>query len=541
MSRRVVILAAAVLLVAAQARAQSPGARVLVMPFENAQQAARYQWLAVASAVLLEDTLNARGVPAITRTERVRAFEELHLPQNTSLTRATVIKVGELVGASEVIVGSFVVQDASLRVTARSVRIEVGRVAPEAVERGPLSDLFTIYERLASRLVSVPPGSPPAPSGSRPPLGAFENYIKGLMAESAATRATFLENAIREYPTFDQARLALWSVRHEQGDHAAALASVRAVASASPASRSARFLGAISMLSLKQYDEAFGAFKQLLDEATARHDSSRVQAALLNNLGVVLIRRGATPQTGTPVYFLTKAADADPTDPDYQFNLGYAYALDRNNQGAVYWLRETVRREPADADAHLVMALALQASGSVVEAGREKELARQLSARYEERERRSGTDPLAIPKGLERVQLDPAGGSPRSELTVASVAQHDQHEQAVFHLERGRRLFEREQDREALDELRRAVFLSPYEAEAHLLIGRIYVREGRVRDAINALKISIWSEDTAAARIALADAYLKTNESGSARTQLERALQLDPASSDARKMLQTIK
>ena len=45
-------------------------------------------------------------------------------------------------------------------------------------------------------------------------------------------------------------------------------------------------------------------------------------------------------------------------------------------------------------------------------------------------------------------------------------------------------------------ELRRAVYLSPYEAQAHLLIGRIHLRGGRPADAVDALKISIWSEDT---------------------------------------------
>ena len=86
-----------------------------------------------------------------------------------------------------------------------------------------------------------------------------------------------------------------------------------------------------------------------------------------------------------------------------------------------------------------------------------------------------------------------------------------------FHLERGQRLYEREADADALAELRRAVYLSPYEAQAHLLIGRIHLRAGRPQEAVNALKISIWSEDTAAARIALADAYSEASESGRLR------------------------
>ena len=90
-------------------------------------------------------------------------------------------------------------------------------------------------------------------------------------------------------------------------------------------------------------------------------------------------------------------------------------------------------------------------------------------------------------------------------------------------------------------ELRRAVYLSPYEAQAHLLIGRIHLRAGRPQEAVDALKISIWSGDTAAARIALADAYLKQQDAGAARAEVQRALALDPESADAKRMLDEIK
>lgn len=526
----------------APAAGQTPG-RVLVVPFETTQHEPALYWMSEASAVLLADELQAKGMAAITRAERVRAFEQLHLPVAASLSRATLIKVGELVGATEVIVGTYAIDRGTLKVAAHSIRIDVGRVQPGVTEQGPLPELFALFDRLAGRLAGEGRTTAGVRPG-RPPLEAFEHYIKGLIAESPAAQAAFLETALRLLPGYDRAGLALWEVRTEQGDHAAALAAARAVAPSSPRSGRARFLAGVSLLELGRYDEAFDVFKAGLDEAPVAAPGARVKpgAAAFNNLGVLLIRRGATAETGPATFYFTKAADADPGDSDYLFNLGYAYALERNYQGAVYWLREAVRRNPADADAHYVLAAALQASGSATEAAREQELARQLSSRYEALDGRAAMDRLQAPAGLERVRIAPDRTSAlRPEQAIVNTAQRDQRELAAFHLDRGRRLYEREEDREALTELRRAVYLSPYEAQAHLLIGRILLRAGRPQEALDALKISIWSADSAPARVALAEAYLKLQNAPAARVEIERALSLDPSSPDARRILGTIK
>ena len=68
-----------------------------------------------------------------------------------------------------------------------------------------------------------------------------------------------------------------------------------------------------------------------------------------------------------------------------------------------------------------------------------------------------------------------------SKRRIAAAEQRDQREQAAFHLESGRRLFQAERDAEAIAELRRAIYLSPYEREAHLLLGRVYLRGGQRR------------------------------------------------------------
>jgi len=94
-------------------------------------------------------------------------------------------------------------------------------------------------------------------------------------------------------------------------------------------------------------------------------------------------------------------------------------------------------------------------------------------------------------------------------------------------------LFERENDREATAELNRALYLSPYLAEAHLLLGRILLRNGRAHEAIDAFQISLWSAETAAAHAALGEAYLQEKDPTRARAEADRALAIDPALAEA--------
>jgi Flp pilus assembly protein TadD len=502
-----------------------PSARILVVPFDTPPNDGGSYWLGDAAAVLIADDVNARGLGAISRAARTRAYDQLHLPPNTALTEATVIKVGQIVGAAQVIVGKVQVDKGTLTLRARAIQLEAGRASPEVSEQGVLSDLFVVARDVARKV--VPGGTAAAPLHT-PSLQAFEQYVKGLIAEQPGTQATFLESALNMDPHYDAARLALWEVRDGQGNPTAALAALKGIEPASPLARRARFLTGVSQLELNKYDDAFATFKQLYDD--------RPDAAVLNNLGVVQLRRGSTPETGKPVYYFTKATDAEPDDTDLLFNLGYAYAVDRDPQAAIYWLREAVRRNATDADAHFVLAAELDAAGNTVEASRERELAGQLSAKYAER--RSD----ALPRGLERTRYDLENRRFTAvDQALFTTAQQDQRDVAQYHLDRGRRLFEQEHDRDALSELRRAVFLSPYQAEAHLLIGRIYLRGGRPREAVDALKISVWSQDTVAARVALGDAYLRLKDVAAARTQVQRALAMDPSSPEAHQLEERLK
>ena len=244
------------------------------------------------------------------------------------------------------------------------------------------------------------------------------------------------------------------------------------------------------------------------------------------------MRKATVVQPGRATYYFSQASELDTSDGDLFFNLGYAYWLDKDPKAAVYWLREAAGRDAGDRGAHCILDVALQQAGTTAEATREHELATRLSSKYAGWEKSAaGGDP--VPRGLERLHEELLPSRARVDTMITSAGQRDQESLAAFHLDAGRRAYEREADREAIQELRRALYLSPYLAEAHLLLGRLYLRGGRPAEAVEALKIALWSEETVAAHVSLAEALLQVQDQAAARVEIDRALAIDPKSAEA--------
>lgn len=524
----------AALVLVAQAAAQTAPAvlaeRPLVLPFSvvvdgevPGGEGAGF-WLGEAAALLLAEEFDARGIAVFSRPERVAAFASLQLPVTVPLTRATMIRVGELVGATELVVGEIRL-GSRLTVTARIITLESARERAHARADGAGTDIYAVIEQIASRL--APTAENVRHVDTRLPLGAFENYVKGLVATTPAVQERFLEAARQQVPTDDRILLAIWEFHMSQAAHDKALVAARTVKREARLARQARYAAALSLIELRRFDEAYQQLQALHGEQPS--------PVLSNAIGVIQVRRGSTPETGLPTYFFTRAVDEAPDQPEFLFNLGYAYARSKNPDAALYWLREVVRFDPADGDAHLVMSQMLMAGGKKAEAQRELDLARQLGTTVD-----AATLTLAdrVPTGLERLtsRLETRHMT-NVAAAVANPAQREQLELAAFHLARGRRLFDQEDDRGATNELRRAIYLRPYDDEPHLLLGQIYRRAGRLAEAIDAFRIAVWSRESVAARMRLAEALHDHGDTTLAIAEARRAVALDPESVPARELL----
>jgi Tfp pilus assembly protein PilF len=143
-----------------------------------------------------------------------------------------------------------------------------------------------------------------------------------------------------------------------------------------------------------------------------------------------------------------------------------------------------------------------------------------------------------VPRRLERIAdaLDPVHTG-RVDRDAPAAARSDARELTAFYTDRARRLAEAGKDGDAIDDLRRALFLAPYDAGALLLLARLHLRAGRAPEAADTARVAVWSEETAAGRVVLGQALIEAGDVAGARAEAERALVLDPESAEARALL----
>jgi TolB-like protein len=314
-----VIGAAMAVLVARHATAQAPVStattsdRVLVMPFENVTHDGRLVWLSEAVAIGLTDALHDAGLKVISREERQEAFDRLQVPPAAVLTDATVLRLGRLVRASSVVLGTLRFDGDALVVDARDIVVDAARVRRRGSARGPVADLFATLTSVAHQVAPAGPAARSATASdraSRPPIEAFESYVKGLLADNPATAVTRLLSALAAQPTYDRARLALWDALTKQGDHKSALTALDLVAPTSPEYPRARFLVGRSLIEVQQLDEAYLVYQSLAERSPS--------PAVFNNRGVIQLRRSTSAgPSDTPSAYFKRASDVDAADSDF--------------------------------------------------------------------------------------------------------------------------------------------------------------------------------------------------------------------------------
>ena len=190
---------------------------------------------------------------------------------------------------------------------------------------------------------------------------------------------------------------------------------------------------------------------------------------------------------------------------------------------AIYWLREAVRRNPADGDAHFVLGAALAAGAAARPRPRARGSWRGavvgLRRVGEAAGGRSGA------QGARAVKTDVELPHARIETTIADDrAARSAAARAVLPRSRAGGCSSRRTIATPIVELNRALYPLALSGRGAAAARPDPPAQRAGREAIDALKIALWSAETAEAHVALGEAYLADDDADAAQAEAERAL-----------------
>jgi len=265
---------------------------------------------------------------ALEREDRLEVFRRLSLRSNTVLTRASVIKAGEALDASEVIYGHYDLSPAGpgsgggsrgiLRIGARILDLKRMRQGTELEESGAVEDLATLEARLSwDALKALSPKTAPSEEaflGGRPRvrLDALESYIRGLLAVNPEQQHRFFTQAARLDATYSQPCFQLGKSYWSKKDYRVAAGWLGRVHGGDPHYLEAQFFLGLCDYQMGDYTAAAKCFETVAASVPLNE--------VYNDLGAAQTRGDLT----AAIESFRKALEGDSSDQDYLFNLGYA-------------------------------------------------------------------------------------------------------------------------------------------------------------------------------------------------------------------------
>lgn len=518
----------------------------LVFPFENVATAARLDWLGEGLEELTIQRLSAAGQQVYSHGGRVSELDLYGLPASAKISRATMLHIAEEMDADFVVYGNFTSDGKSLTVNARVLRVNPASLLPVAQETGALESFMDLHTHLVWRLLrscdsKYPLGLAEFSRLQRPlQLAAFEQYIRGLLANDDEVRLRDLKEAVRLEPDWPDPAFVLGRIYFARNDCISALPWFAKVPPGHERSVEANFSAGVCRLRMGQPEIAAEVFASLQEDLRHNLVSGADLPEILNNLALARARQGDISGALTA---LSRAADIDPDADDYPFNLGLLALGQKDLATAATQFREAMHREPDNPEDFAFLIYSLEKAGKKSEAAGEREAASEAL----------GSDALPAIKldtkkdatfKYERVRPELDTTSLRLELRGPDAPSSANADVALppdtpaAHVRAGRQDLAAGRLDAAEKEFRAALAAEPNNPAAHTELAEMYRRRGKLDEAVQELQASLAARDSAAVRTTLARIYLEQKKPELARAEVEKAVKLAPNYPGAKELLE---
>ena len=202
---------------------------IAVVGFENLRPGTDTDWIGAGAAETLTTKLcGVPGLVAVERSQIRKIIDEQDFQQSDLSGPSSAVKVGRLVGAERVVMGSFAAEGDGLLFNARVVDVKTATVLNAASATGRREEVFDLFNRLAEAVIEsfekkvVVVGERPvveeSPQGQRivltdeqkrllekrgtTNLGAYEAYAKGVASKDFAEAMRLFTEAIELDPQY---------------------------------------------------------------------------------------------------------------------------------------------------------------------------------------------------------------------------------------------------------------------------------------------------------------------------------------------------
>jgi Flp pilus assembly protein TadD/TolB-like protein len=499
---------------------QSPTQTLIVMPFDNQSSAPGLEWIAESFPEVLLQRMSSPALYVLSRDDRSYAFDRSGIPATVLPSRATMYRVAEQMDADYVVMGSYNFDGKTFTAHAQLLDMKKLHLYAPVESSGPLTSLIELQTMLAWELLQQLPAHPASTREqflkASPPirLDAFENYIRGTMASSHQQKIHYFHDALKVNPNYTPAMLQLGKTYFANREYESASGWLARVPKTDQAAGEANFLLGMAEFYRGNYDRAFAAFNYLLTRVPLTE--------VYNNLGVVEARRG---HRAAAVDYFSKAVTADPNDADYRFNLAVALFRNGDTATAARQIKEELQHRPNDAEAKGLLETINRGAPSPTSAPAAAANSLLPSSQPH------------IP--LERIKRNYDESSYRQleveirNFNEARLAKMSNHDQAAYHLRRGKELLAQNMTEEAEGEFRDAIAAEYANPAAHAELAAILEKKGDVNNARVEAQNSSRIKPNVDAFLVLARLDLKQNQLQPAASDVDRALALEPANAAA--------
>jgi tetratricopeptide (TPR) repeat protein len=314
----------------------------VILPFSDPAASESQAWIGESIAETLTDFLAGDGYLTVDRRDRDEVLRQLGVKPTATMTRATVLKIAMSIDASHVVYGRFETANQEIRITASVADVKKLASLAQLVESGKLEDLSQVQTRLAWRAMRAIDefAAPEREEFTRrhPAIKteALSLFVRALHAPHVEIQVRDLTQAVRLDPNYTAPAFELGKLHFERKQWQEASLWLGRIHSNDWRAGEALFFLGLARYHLGDYAAARDAFAQVAANVPL--------SEVLNNLGASQIRLADPAALDN----FEKALDGAESDPDYQFNAGYALLLRGEHARAADRFRAALERNPSD-------------------------------------------------------------------------------------------------------------------------------------------------------------------------------------------------